>query len=179
MTEGLERPFEILRAIDEQCRKHAFELPKQEVLTNYWSGIGFVLAGQYFLAPLGQISEVLHVPEFTAVPGAKSWVRGVANVRGVLLPIMDLQGFLYNRPNRSRRQRLMVMTKDDLVSSVVVDDVFGLQHFEDHERVTDFEESDEQLRPFVTGAFERDGRTWKIFDFYELAENANFLQVAV
>jgi twitching motility protein PilI len=179
MAQAPQSAFECLVSIDKRCREHAFELPKQEEHGTYWSGIGFVLGGQHFVAPMGEVSEVLHVPEYTKVPGAKSWVRGVANVRGTLLPIMDLQGFLYEKPNRNRRQRLMVVSKGDFVTSVIVDDVLGLQHFEEYERLEAMPEVDDVIRPFVQGAFGRNDRTWIIFSLHELAENANFVQVAV
>jgi twitching motility protein PilI len=42
-----------------------------------------------------EVREVLMVPPaITRVPGAKSWVRGLANVRGHLLPLVDLREFL-------------------------------------------------------------------------------------
>jgi twitching motility protein PilI len=32
--------------------------------------------------------------QLTRVPGAKAWVKGLANVRGQLLPVLDLRQFL-------------------------------------------------------------------------------------
>ena len=37
---------------------------------------------------------MLAVPPLTRVPGAKTWVKGIANVRGQLLPVLDLRQYL-------------------------------------------------------------------------------------
>ena len=40
-------------------------------------------------------AKCLSVPNsITRVPGAKGWVRGLANVRGQLLPIIDMKQFI-------------------------------------------------------------------------------------
>ncbi len=88
-------PFELLQATDELCRNNAFGLPKLEEQQASWSGVAFILRGVRYLAPLDEVAEIIDLPASSKVPGAKHWVVGIANVRGVLLPIMDLQGFLY------------------------------------------------------------------------------------
>ena len=49
---------------------------------NRWSGIAFEMMGQYFVAPLGEVSEVIYPPKFTPVPNAQSWVKGLARGLG-------------------------------------------------------------------------------------------------
>ncbi|MBV8343066.1 MAG: chemotaxis protein CheW, partial [Gammaproteobacteria bacterium] len=39
------------------------------------------------------------------VPGAKSWIKGLANVRGQLLPVIDLRHFRAAVSRRSRATR--------------------------------------------------------------------------
>lgn len=59
-----------------------------------WSGIAFEMLGQYFVAPLGEISEVIYPPKYTPVPNTQAWVRGLANIRGRLLSVTDLSHFI-------------------------------------------------------------------------------------
>lgn len=89
-------PFQILLEIDQRCRALAAGLPSQQAAVQTWSGIGFRMGERLFVAPMGEVGEVLHEPRYTLLPGVKSWVKGVANVRGRLLPIMDLCGFFGN-----------------------------------------------------------------------------------
>ena len=67
-------PFELLLEIDRRCRRLAAGLPSQQIAQQTWSGIGFRLGEQLFVAPMGEIGEVLHEPRQTLLPGVKSWV---------------------------------------------------------------------------------------------------------
>lgn len=55
---------------------------------NRWSGIAFEMMGQYFVAPLGEVSEVIYPPKYTPVPKTQAWVLGLANIRGRLFPFL-------------------------------------------------------------------------------------------
>ena len=59
-----------------------------------WQGVVFEIGGQRLVAPMGQVSEVLSMPEYTSLPLVKPWMLGIANIRGRLLPLTDLSRFL-------------------------------------------------------------------------------------
>ncbi|WP_031798703.1 chemotaxis protein CheW, partial [Pseudomonas aeruginosa] len=101
----VQTPFQLLVDIDQRCRRLAAGLPAQQEAVQSWSGIGFRMGGRFFVAPMGEVGEVLHEPRYTQLPGVKTWVKGVANVRGRLLPIMDLCGFLGTELSPLRKQR--------------------------------------------------------------------------
>jgi twitching motility protein PilI len=82
--------FELLLDIDQRCRLLVADQPPQDNRLQQWSGIGFRIAGQWFVAPMGEVAEVLREPRSSRVPGVQPWVCGVANLRGRLLPVMDL-----------------------------------------------------------------------------------------
>ncbi len=93
-----------------RCREQAKDLPMQQDAVSYWSGVGFVMDGKKYVAPLDEVSEILSVPAYTRIPGARSWMKGVANVRGRLMTVMDLSGFLEkNSPVQEKRRRLLVL----------------------------------------------------------------------
>jgi len=179
MSKKRPQPFKLLAKLDDSCREKAFELPKIEDVATSWSGVAFRLHGETYVAPLTEVAEILDIPRLTQIPGSKKWVKGVANVRGTLLPVMDLQGFLFKKPNRSRKQRLLVIQNGDFLSSIVVDEVLGLQHFEDNDRLGDVPQVDEVVQPFVNDGFNRENQVWNVFSLFALAEDNTFLQVAV
>ena len=123
--------FELLWQIDQRCRLLAADLPSQPGRQDRWSGIGFRLGEHWYVTPMGEVSEVLHEPRCTQLPGVKPWVKGVANLRGRLLPIMDLCGFFGHELSPLRKQRrVLVVEHNDVFAGLLVDEVFGLQHFE-------------------------------------------------
>ncbi len=107
----VQTPFQLLVDIDQRCRRLAAGLPAQQEAVQSWSGIGFRMGGRFFVAPMGEVGEVLHEPRYTQLPGVKTWVKGVANVRGRLLPIMDLCGFLGTELSPLRKQRRVLVVE--------------------------------------------------------------------
>ena len=85
--------FEALANLAAVSRKNAPGLPAQVDVAPRWSGVGFSCLGYRFVVPMGQVSELLEVPTATRLPGVQSWVVGLSNVRGRLLPLFDLARF--------------------------------------------------------------------------------------
>lgn len=180
MVEQGANPVEILAEIERRARAHAAGLPQQEDIREQWSGIGFRLGEQWMLAPLDEVTELLTLPIMTRVPGAKGWVLGIANVRGNLLPIMDLNGYLYGRRTTvGKRSRVLVINHRGVFAGLLVDDVTGMRHFEADDRLGERPESDVEILPYLEWGFELDGRAWPVFSMRKLAESPLFMQVAV
>lgn len=174
----LQTPFQLLMALDQRCRALAAGLPSQQQTVQTWSGIGFRMGDRYFVAPMGEVSEVLHEPRQTLLPGVKSWVKGVANVRGRLLPVMDLCGFLGGELSALRKQRrVLVVEHNEVFAGLTVDEVFGMQHFAVDGFSDRLPELDARLLPFIHGVFGRE-RDWLVFSPFLLARHADFLDVA-
>ena len=172
--------FEILKEIERRSIENASLVPRQEQSDRFWTGVGFRLNGVEYVAPLKEVAEILTVPNFTKVPGAKAWVKGLANIRGNLLPIMDLHGYFGRKaPMSLRRQRVLVVNHEGVQSGVIVDDVLGLQHFEDNDRLETSADHEERLLPYIQGEFERGEQTWPVFSLFALAEHADFRHVAI
>ncbi|QXI28191.1 chemotaxis protein CheW [Pseudomonas vanderleydeniana] len=172
--------FALLLEIDQRCRALAADLPSQETRQDTWSGIGFRLGEQWYVAPMGEVAEVLHEPRYTLLPGVKPWVKGVANLRGRLLPLMDLCGFFGHELSVVRKQRrVLVLEYKDVFAGLLVDEVAGMQHFPQGSRqMHSVERPELVVAPFVQGCFERE-RNWWVFSPFSLAQAPGFLDVAV
>ena len=118
------------------------------------------------------------MPNFTRVPGAKEWVKGVANVRGNLLPVMDLGGFIGIRTKGIRKQRLLVVQHDGIHSGLIVDEILGAMSFEQFEQM-DYEPAvDDNLKPYVQGGFVKQDTDWPVFSLHAVAESPDFRKVS-
>ncbi|MDE1168495.1 MAG: chemotaxis protein CheW [Pseudomonas sp.] len=172
--------FEMLLDIDQRCRQLANELPSQEARLQTWSGIGFGLAGQWYVAPMGEVAEVLHEPHLTRMPGVKAWVLGVANLRGRLLPVMDLCGLFGQEPSSLRKQRrVLVVDHGDLFVGLLVDEVLGLQHFALHSLdLSPPAYLQEGTAPYIQGHFHRE-QDWRVFSPLALVQAPGFINVAL
>jgi twitching motility protein PilI len=175
-----EKAYSLLVDLDSLSKKNAAELPAIQELRSTWSGIGFRMGETRYVAPIDEVSEVIDVPSFTVVPGVKSWVKGLANVRGRLLPIMDLSFFLQAvRKERESSRRIIVVDKEDMYSGLLVDEVFGMQHFDVESFKDEGESCGELIDPFVEGAYQKEEQEWHVFKLFELADDPQFLHASV
>jgi twitching motility protein PilI len=170
-------PLELLQKMQRDSMARMPTLPQEEEPVEYWSGVGFRVGEMNLVAPLDHVSEVLHVENYTVIPGTRSWLKGVANVRGNLITIVDLPEFFGRKPVFiDQHSRVLVMNVEGLNTALLVDDVFGLRHFEESDRQK-VSSVDDALGSYLSGAFLREGSLWGVFDFNALAESAAFRAV--
>jgi twitching motility protein PilI len=174
-----EQAYSILVDLDVLSKRNSAGLPATEEVQATWSGIGFRMGKNYFVASMDEVSEIIEVPQFTVVPGVKSWVKGIANVRGRLLPIMDLTSFFQtNSKQRETNRRIIVVDKNDMYSGLLIDEILGMQHFLVDNFQKDFVACGELVDTFVAGAYHKDDQAWHLFKLFDLAEDPQFLQAA-
>jgi hypothetical protein len=71
------------------------------------------------------------------VPGAQPWMLGVANVRGTLLPVVDLKQFLEGeRTVLHEGQRVLVVRQPGGDVAVTIDELYGQRSFVDGQHRT-------------------------------------------
>ena len=100
-------PYELLKQLDARCRRNSSGLPVASGVVDDWIGIGFAINGVALLAKMEDVSEILPVPETIRVPGVTHWVVGLANIRGNLIPVLDMNGYLYGKPSTVRKESRM------------------------------------------------------------------------
>ena len=172
--------FQALVDLATKTRSNSLPIPAEADQAPRQSGIGFSLLGCRFVAPMGQIAEMLELPSSTRLPGVQPWVMGLANVRGRLLPLFDMAMFFgASALGQKRQQRVLVIDTDHLYSGLVVDQAFGMQHFTRdlyQEQVSGVPSS---IADFVKGGYiDVSGVSWALFDMYAVANHTRFLNAA-
>ena len=175
----VEQPFELLAEIERRSRKaHAgqggVDLPAE------WVGVGFRIGDEQFVANRDQVREVLMLPDtMTRVPGAKRWLLGIANLRGHLLPLVDVKLLLGSgRTSLRRTTRVISVNHREVPAGLVVDEVLGFRRFMDHEHIDNWPETVVRCDRFLTGAYVRGEDTWPVFNIFDFVESNLFLQAA-
>ena len=173
-------PLALLQQMQEHSRRTAPGLPEQVRAAPLWSGLGFRVADLQLVTPLDHVSEVLPCPPVTLVPGTKRWLKGIANVRGTLVTIVDLPEFFGKEPVRlDDRSRLLILNIPGLSTALLVNEVAGLRHFDEEKEKQDISGMDDPALAHVSGAFLRENVLWGVFDMNSLAESEPFRHVAV
>jgi twitching motility protein PilI len=173
--------FQALLDLAQQSRQHAKSLPAQVDASPRWSGIGFSLLGMRFVAPLGQIAEMLEVPQCTKIPGVQPWVVGIANVRGRLLPLFDMPQFFGAQPLAQRKQhRVLVVDLGGLYFGLIVDQAFGMQHFTSDCYSEQAAAMPQVLATLADGSYtDAVGNTWVVMNIPSLVHDARFASAAL
>lgn len=180
MSDNAINPFARLQDYERRSLLHAVGLPEQESAPGAWSGIWFRLLDADLISGIDQIEEILIMPDVTRVPGSKSWLLGIANVRGNLVPIIDMCGFLVGkRATVTDRNRVLVVGQEGGTVGLLVDEVHGQRHLVDEDLAPDAAGDDHPTHPYVDRCYQRDGRQWNVFDMQRLVADPEFLQAAV
>src|SRR5580704_17513460 len=130
-----DRPFELLAELERRGRAVSAQVNQEGTTGREWVGVALRMAGELYLVAREETREVLGLPPaLTRVPGAKSWVKGLANVRGQLLPILDLRQFLGSGvAPATRNTRIVVVNHRELPAGLLVDEVLGFRRFAESE----------------------------------------------
>jgi purine-binding chemotaxis protein CheW len=128
--------------------------------------ITFSLGGKDYGVDIMNVKEIAKADKFTFVPNAASYVRGVYNLRGDIIPIIDLRSFFHlavHKREESMQNMLILQIEDRIYGTIVdkIDKVIGI--------------SSESIQPphpifgdinikFISGVVEKDGDLYIILD---------------
>jgi twitching motility protein PilI len=175
-----DRPFELLKELEKRSRTVAAGNVPEPGSGREWVGVAFRMGGETFLAAREETREVLgHPAVITRIPGAKSWVKGLANVRGQLLPMLDLRQFLGSGATMPQRNtRIIVVNHREIPAGLVVDEVLGFRRFAESEFNPEAPPTVIRCDVYLAGAFRRGGEVWPVLSLRSLVESQSFLQAA-
>ncbi|SEA22418.1 chemotaxis protein CheW [Microbulbifer marinus] len=172
-------PYLALVDIARRAKAQAAGLPGRQEVKPYWTGIGFSLLGHRFVASMDDVVELLEVPQYTFIPGAQPWVRGVANVRGRLLPLFDLAVFFGGQLSGPRqRRRVLVVEHEKIYAGLIVDELHGMQHLALEFAREAPGDLSEPFAPMVSGQFALQQDRWLVFDIQALISDFQFMDAA-
>lgn len=176
---GRSEGMALLREVARSAATFALPLPARQATVAPWRGLGFNVGGNRLVSELGQVLEVLATPRVTPIPGVQSWVLGVANVRGRLLPVIDLCAYLGVANTTQRSEwRILVVEDGDLYCGLLVEQSFGMLQFEPQEaEVGDDDAVEPGLARFVRGSYRQSARQWRVMDVRALVREPTFFEV--
>ena len=168
-----------LADIEARSRRAADLLPQSMGSSDVWDGLVFTIAGVRVTAAMHDVSEMLpYQDRITRVPGSKPWMLGLANVRGSLLPVIDLQVYFGAKavvPSKS--SRILVLRQRGLLAGLLVPSVQGMRHFNIGDRLSNARMKG-ALGAYVFEAFEIAGEVYPVFSMAALAADPEFRSAA-
>ncbi len=84
--------------------------------------VGFVVGNEEYAIPILAIQEIIKPIVYTRVPSTPDYVLGVFNLRGNVLPLIDLRRKFHLRSqNETSDTRYIVMRDEDNIAGFVID----------------------------------------------------------
>ncbi len=177
-------PFGILADYEQRSLAHVVGLPEQLDAPGLWRGVGYRIGHKRLASGFDEVVEILPMPQVTPVPGAQPWMLGVANIRGNLLPIVDLKQFLEGeRTVLHEGQRVLIVRQPGGDVAVTIDELFGQRSFVEEQQMAPESLAESTLADgryvhFIDRGYRLAEVSWGIFSLERLARTPEFRQAA-
>ena len=137
--------------------------------------VGFRIGNETYGVRIGAVREIVRVPEITAVPSAPDLIEGVINLRGKIIPVMDLRKrFGQTEILHDKKNRILVVELDNKLVGLIVNaasEVLKIPPSEIEPPGTVFAEGESS---YVTGVGKLRGRLIILLDIAKLLNRAEF-----
>ncbi|WP_407354191.1 chemotaxis protein CheW [Luteimonas sp. R10] len=172
-------PFGALLDYERRSLVHVAGLPEQLDAPGLWRGVGYRVGDHRLASGFDEVIEILPMPQITPVPGAQPWMLGVANIRGNLLPIVDLKQFLEGaRTVLHESQRVLLVRQPGGDVAVTIDELYGQRSFLEEQLVPVERLAEGRYAHFLDRAYRLGGDEWAVFSLDRLARTPEFRQAA-
>jgi len=133
--------------------------------------VGFRIGDETYGVRISAVREIVRVPAITAVPNAPDYIEGVINLRGKIIPVMDLRkrfGIKNVEPNK--KNRILVVELENKVLGLIVNsasEVLKIPPSDIEMPNTMFQEGEVS---YVTGVGKLNGRLVILLDIGKLLQ---------
>lgn len=84
----------------------------------------FLVGEEEYAVPVGHVTEIVRLQKSFSVPDVPSYIRGVINLRGKVIPLLDVRSrFGLAQSSYSDRTVVVVLEVDETATGLVVDGV--------------------------------------------------------
>jgi len=105
--------------IDKQNKQQETGLDQSDDIVQL---VGFIIGEEEYAVPILTIQEIIKPISWTRVPQTPKYVLGVFNLRGSVIPLIDLRiKFGLPPKNHNDETRFFVLKQDDEVAGFVID----------------------------------------------------------
>ncbi len=170
--------FDCLRDMATLIEQNAAPVPRAQPYVEYWYGAAFEVLGVRCVASMKEARKVVNLTPTISIPGVKQWVRGLANIGGRILSIVDFTAFLSKGATASTGKQALVISGRGIHAGLVIDASFGGVRFPVDSLREDLPVA-EQLQPYVSGVFPSDDGDYAVFDIERLLSDADFMQAGI
>jgi len=137
--------------------------------------VGFRIGNETYGVRIGSVREIVRVPEITSVPSAPDLIEGVINLRGKIIPVMDLRKrFGQTEIISDKKNRILVVELENKLIGLIVNaasEVLKIPPSEVDSPGSVFAEGESS---YVTGVGKLKGRLIILLDIAKLLQRPEY-----
>ena len=130
--------------------------------------VGFRVGEQSYALPISTVREIVRPPEITPVPQSPEHVAGVMNLRGRIVPVIDLRKRFRQAIENSPKTRVLVIALDGKLIGLLVDSASEVLKIVSEEIEPSPQLFGEDSERYVTGVAKHLGRLVILLDVNKL-----------
>jgi len=134
--------------------------------------VGFRIGSETFGLPISLVHEIVRPPEITNVPHAPEYVEGVMNLRGRIVPVIDLRRRFGGSPGEhTGKTRVLVVDVDSRAVGLMVDSASEVLRISDAQIEPPPNVFSDEGTNFVTGVAKYEGRLIILVDLKRVLQS--------
>jgi chemotaxis signal transduction protein len=180
-TGGFRTPLQQLFLLEERARLAGVHLPDETGRDNQrFHGVKCVINGLESVINMRHVVEAIDDRKVSSIPGSATWIEGVMNYRGTMVPVYRIHDFL--KPGVNADQKLatldgpiLVVKKDrkaNELCAIRVNRMMGMQKFRelDLQPLNQEHTASDAIEYYVDSMISSEGKSWYLIDISPLLE---------
>lgn len=158
--------MENINAMDLQVETDDLEMGEKE--EKY---VIFKIEDEYYGTNINNVKSIEKAQHFTRIPNANYYVKGVINLRGEVVPVIDLRKRLgFMEKEEDGNSRIIIVMVGDLQIGLLVDSSSEVVTFKDSELDSAQTTKDGISEDFVKYIGKKEGRLIILIDLYKVVD---------
>jgi len=124
---------------------------------------GYTISNMNFLVPEDTVSEIIQDTNIFDLPNSPPWIEGLINLRGNIIPVMNLDKFLKSFNNNKATKILVLNNSDEKKSIAIIINELPVS-LELNESKTTTSNYPSELQEFISNGFSQNKRDWIEFE---------------
>ena len=88
--------------------------------------IGFHLNNNEYMIPILRVREIITMPSITVLPNLPSYIKGITNLRGSVIPVVNLKNLLNSNGSNETGRVVIVISAGKITFGIIVDGITGV-----------------------------------------------------
>ncbi|MBF0399145.1 MAG: purine-binding chemotaxis protein CheW [Magnetococcales bacterium] len=132
----IDQPEKSIQQLQERAKRSAREFATRNEEGKIFTVVEFSINSECYAIELIHIREIFPLKELTEIPGVPPFIRGVVNMRGQIISVVDIRQF-FELPAKgfSDSSRIIVLRSPEMEYGILADAILGIRAIPESETV--------------------------------------------